>query len=37
MVAENYSAARRDMARKIGLGNKGRGRWLTQREVPARR
>ena len=25
MVAENYSAARRDMAKKIGLGNKGRG------------
>jgi predicted transcriptional regulator len=24
MVAENYSAARRDMARKIGLGSKGR-------------
>jgi predicted transcriptional regulator len=25
MVAENYSAARSDMARKIGLGSKGRG------------
>ena len=26
MVAENYSAVRSEMARKIGLGNKGRGR-----------
>jgi predicted transcriptional regulator len=24
MVAENYSQARRDMAKKIGLGQKGR-------------
>lgn len=26
MVAENYSAQRREMAKKIGLGNRGRGR-----------
>jgi predicted transcriptional regulator len=35
MVAENYSAARRDMAKKIGLGNKGRGGAVAAASAPA--
>lgn len=35
MVAESYSAARREMAHKIGLGQKGRQARATATEAPA--
>lgn len=35
MVSENYSLARREMAKKIGLGQKGRAAKAAAAEVPA--
>jgi predicted transcriptional regulator len=35
MVAENYSTARREMAHKIGLGQKGRAARSKVAETPA--
>ena len=37
MVAENYSAQRREMAKKIGLGSKGRGAKAATASAPAPR